>query len=186
MTKRRHQKPLSREDRIWRIALLCCHTVRNAAYFEAHGQRAKQQMPDAEYWQTVDNNFLDMCVLEWSKLFGEWNGRHHWRRVIEDREVFWEGLLKELAVKKPEFERFREQVVDYRDRFVAHLDDENTMHIPLLSIIRKSSCYLYSHLVEHEKAALDAPMLPGSIYGYEKMCRLAAEQIYSARLSDNR
>lgn len=184
MKKDHQQRPLSREDRIWRIALLCCHTVRNAAYFEAHSKRVKQLMPDAEYWQTVDNNFLDMCVLEWTKLFGEWNGQHHWRQVIEDRDTFWKGLLKELVMKKPEFDQFRESVVEYRDRFVAHLDEDTTMNIPLLAPIRESTFYLYSYLFEYEKTALDAPILPGSIEGYEKLCRLTAEKIYTNRMDD--
>lgn len=185
MKKVSNQIPLSREDRIWRIALLCCHTVRNAAYCQARTQRMKKQRPEDEYWKTVDGNFFDLSVLEWSKLFGEWNGHHHWRTVIEDRDSFWQGLLNDLTITKPEFESFREEVAEYRDRFVAHLDEDKIMKLPLLANIIKSSSFLYTHLKENEKQALDAPMLPGSIRGYEEMCKQVAEKIYTARLSDN-
>lgn len=39
---------------------------------------------------------------------------------------------------------------DYRDWFIAHLDDERTMYPPRMRIARQSIAFLYDHLVQIE------------------------------------
>lgn len=48
------------------------------------------------------------------------------------------------------FDTYIKEMRSYRDKFVAHLDDDNTAYIPKLEIARKSASYLYDYLLAHE------------------------------------
>lgn len=51
-------------------------------------------------------------------------------------------------------------MVTYRDKFVAHLDDLEQMNIPMLTIAKDCTMFLYRHLREVEddlEALHDAP-----------------------------
>jgi hypothetical protein len=103
-----------------------------------------------QFWRAVDGKFLDMCVLEWCKLFVDKNGKHHWRKVVTDKCRFLSGLLKEMNCNEEEFERYISEMKVYRDKFVAHLDDENTGYYPRLDFAKISSIYLYEYLLANE------------------------------------
>lgn len=133
------------EERMRRVALLCCHCLRNVAFYRAgwnHGQiRVARQ-----FWICANSNFIDSAVLEWCKLFAERDGKHHWRRVVADPDVFITGLCAALGMTQKQFRNYSASVQRYRNKFVAHLDDGRVMHVPRMRIVRKSAAYLYNHL----------------------------------------
>lgn len=58
----------------------------------------------------------------------------------------WEAYIKEMRT--------------YRDTFIAHLDLEERMQIPVLDIALKSTIFLYDYLLAHEDEGdffIDAP-----------------------------
>jgi len=69
----------------------------------------------------VNGNFLDICVLEWCKLFGDPCGKHYWGKIISDRMGFFQGLLNELKMSESEFNAYVTEMRAYRDKYVAHL-----------------------------------------------------------------
>jgi len=89
-------------------------------------------------------------VLEWCKLFGDERGKHYWGKVISDPENFFQGLLDKAGVAEVELNDHIQEMRTYRDTFVAHLDSEEVMHIPTLTITLQSVSYLYDYLLANE------------------------------------
>lgn len=140
---------LTRRQRVRRVALLCCHFLRNLAFYKT-GWDWKSIKRKDPFWVTVNGNFLDHCVLEFCKLFADKKGKHHWRKVVTDQGAFEAELLAELKMTAAELAAYVETMKAYRDKFIAHLDLDEIMHIPYLNTGRKAVSYLYDHLRDHE------------------------------------
>ena len=119
-----------------------------------------------DVWCSANGNFLDVSVLEWCKLFGEPNGKHHWRRAVQNPNAFLFDLKKRVGVSEEEFIRHCHEVKTYRDKFVAHLDTERKMQIPHLEMNIQSTIFLYE-LIRAEFAEFlpDAPHDLRDFYG---------------------
>jgi len=140
---------MTRPQRLQRVATLCLYCVKNIAFKRA--RRAELlNGPENEVWRAVDGHFLDICVLDWCKLFAERNGQHYWKKVVTDHRKFFSGLLKELDCSEADFERHIAEMKVYRDKFVAHLGHESTGYYPLLKLTKTSSIYLYEYLLTNE------------------------------------
>ena len=136
---------MQHENRARRALILCCHCLRNLAFYRAGWKHGHIRVA-RQFWVNANGNFLDTSVLEWCKLFAEWDGKHHWRRVVPDRRAFVVGLCATLRITSKQFRNYAISVQRYRNKFVAHLDEEPTMYIPRMRLIRKSAAYLYDHL----------------------------------------
>jgi len=55
------------------------------------------------FWRQVSVNFIDLCVLEWCKLFAGKKDKHHWRNVVTDPETFKAKLLHCLGLEEGQF-----------------------------------------------------------------------------------
>lgn len=82
----------------------------------------------------MQGNCLDVSVLEWCKLFGEKNGKHSWHKIVDDPDAFKTSLLEELNIDSDTWESKVIELRAYRDAFVAHLDSEETMKIPVMDL----------------------------------------------------
>jgi len=135
-----------------RIALLNCHFARNLAYYRAGfvtGAGAGLLIDMSEVGRTVNGNFLDVAVLEWCKVFADWSSRHHWRRAIEAfaaQTQFRAEMLTSLGIDQAGWESYLDAVRTYRDKFVAHLDDEEVALLPSMELALASSVFLHSHV----------------------------------------
>ncbi len=152
------EPPLTPAERQRRVVQLCSSFPRNLAFFRAGTQGKVQSIlltpshAQFEFWREAHVNFLDICVLEWCKLLADRKGEHHWRRVIDDHDRFEADLYTTLNVTADVFGELIENVKHYRDKFVAHLDEERTMRPPILVLPKKSVVFLYGHLVQHATA----------------------------------
>ncbi len=157
---------MTRRQRIRRAATLCCHCIRNIAFYYA-GWRDGAPVFKGQFWVTANGNFLDISVLEWCKLFGEKHGKHYWAKVITNVATFFDGFLKSLEMTADQWEVYIKEMRTYRDGFVAHLDSENMMQIPMLDIALQSTMYLYNYLRAHEDEGdffIDAPDSALTVY----------------------
>jgi len=98
----------------------------------------------------VNGNFIDICVLEWCKLFGDSRGKHSWNKAISDLETFKDRLLQNLEMTEAEFNTYVVEMKTYRDKYVTHLDSVERFNIPKLEIAKKSVIYLHSYLLSRE------------------------------------
>jgi hypothetical protein len=136
---------MKRPERIRRVALLCCHCLRNLAVYRA-GWHSGRLRVSRQFWINANGNALDIAVLEWCKLFADRQGKHHWRKVVVDSNDFLAGLYATLGISEAEYRRYVLSVLRYRDKFIAHLDDDRIMHIPRTRLLRKSAAYLFDRL----------------------------------------
>ena len=140
---------MTHKQRLRRAAILCCHCLRNLAFYKAGWHRGAPKFK-GQFWTNANGNFLDICVLEWCKLFGDKSGKHYWRKIISEPEAFFQGFLDKAGITESEFNDHIKEMRTYRDKFVAHLDSEEIMQIPTLSITLKSASYLYDYLLANE------------------------------------
>ena len=140
---------MTRRQRLRRAALLCLHCLRNLAFFRA-AHEARAQWGGQQFWITTHNNFLDIAVLEWCKVFGDRKAKHHWRKLVTDQDAFLLQLLGHLRLTEALFEAYIAESRTYRDKFIAHLDNEDRMEIPNMSPAIKSAQFFYRWMLEEE------------------------------------
>jgi hypothetical protein len=150
---------MTRRQLLRRGAKLCCHCIRNIAFYLS-GWRDSKPVFEGQFWINANGNFLDIGVLEWCKLFGEKHGKHRWSKLITNGEMFFSGLLKSLEMNAEQWEAYIKEMRTYRDTFIAHLDLEERMQIPMMDIALKSIIFLYDYVLAHEDDGsffIDAP-----------------------------
>jgi hypothetical protein len=168
---------LTRKERVRRSILLCAHCVRNVAYYRAGHESMKKT--HSQFWATVDGNFIDTAFLQWCKLFGDGNGKHHWRKVVTNPSEFERELLQDLGVTSAdEFSAFIKEIRVHRDKFIAHLDDLRVANIPFLDLVHASTDFYHAYLVAHEIAASDLAPLPANLMNYYTAAFHEAQTIF--------
>lgn len=170
---------------IRRMAILNCGFVRNLAFHRSgyvSGDGRGRLKDDTEMGKTINGNFIDIAVLEWSKVFAEWNGHHHWRKVMrndQERIAFRRDLLSALRLGEAEWDRFIGQVKTYRDEFVAHLDEEDIAHIPDMGLAFASAVFFHRYLQWQSPhgtfESMHGPNLPNDLEAYYETCRREAD-----------
>ena len=172
-----------------RVCLLCCHCARNIAYYRVgfvseNGTGDLKQR--TQFGATVNGNMLDIAVLEWCKLFADRNARHHWKRVVRDdagQQRFLADLLRHAGIDLHGWKRYLDTTRVYRDKFVAHLDDQNVMNIPSLEVALKCVQFLYSHVQTNCPASTFATPhcanLPNDLAAYYTDCSNEARKAYA-------
>lgn len=154
---------LTPAERLRRAALLCLHCLANLAYFRATREAIDvEKIAANDFNIRIANNFLDTGILEWCKLFADHNAKHFWRRVLAGdntvHEAWKQGLMAHIGLIGQPFADYVGEMKTYRDKFIAHLDEQRSMHIPDLDPAIKATQYLYQRLVELETPALNDPM----------------------------
>jgi len=148
---------MNERDRVRGVGLLCCHCVRNIAYYTA-GRRDGAFVSDEDFWRNANSNFLDIAVLEWCKLFADERGKHHWRKVVPDADAFLSSLYRTIGTTEATVEAYALKMRTYRDKFLAHLDAERMMEIPELNLAVDTSVFLFNTVRNaHEDKLADAP-----------------------------
>ncbi len=160
-----------------RVLLLCCHFTRNLAYYRAAWHEGKH-IRNTDFWVTTSGNSYDHCVLEWCKLFGEKTGEHSWAATVSDPAAFEAELYKETNLEAGALEDYRQGMRAYRDKFVAHLDLEQTAQLPTLDIARATTWFLHAHVVAHEIADASLGRLPLALPHYYELRLKEAQEIY--------
>ena len=155
---------MDKRDRLRCSALLCCHCVRNIAYYRA-GWRDGVLLQDTDFWRNVTGNFLDIAVLEWCKLFADQKAKHHWKRVVPEPDSFLASLLSHVGETEDSFDAYCTEMRTYRDKFLAHLDAERTIQIPRLNTALDTSVFLFGTVRSgYSEMLSDAPENLESFY----------------------
>jgi hypothetical protein len=141
------QLPLLQRQR--RVARLCCHCIRNTAYHKAWSESGRPHN-DKDFWVNATGNFIDVAVMEWCKLFAEWDGPYHYRKIVPIRKDFREAMLKRLAKSQTEWDEYVSDVKTYRDKYIAHWEEKPPqLIVPVLDLARDSAIFLMDWLTEH-------------------------------------
>ena len=155
---------MTKSERARRAALLCCHCARNVAYYRAWWD-GKELVTNDDFFRNANSNALEIAILEWCKLFTDRRGKHHWRKVILELDQFLPELYAQLGINKSFFDEHCKETKNYRNKFVAHLDEDSIMYIPDLTVSLNSVVFLYGILRDEYAAYLnDAPTDLGRFY----------------------
>lgn len=184
------EAPLTRSEILTNVQRLCRSFALNMAYYRAGWRnelgpllKASASSATGNFWIVANNNFFDMCVLDWCKLFGGQTGYYSWKQVVPDSDDFKTELLQHLGLDEDAFKKEVRRFREYRDQWVAHLDLKRKGHLPRLDIARKAVWFYYERTVaEH----LDQEMGPKTIEtGYQE-CELEADLAYRRALQTQR
>jgi hypothetical protein len=154
---------LSRRDLLRRVVLLCCSFVENVTFYRVAWRPDYASTirfddhPEARFLRRAINNYFDIAVLDWCKLFGNRRQeKHHWRNVVSDPASFEQALFGKLGMTADAYK----QMLDYRNNFLAHLGSGLTMNPPELDPAFKAIVFYHRHIVEHEGHADELVGLP--------------------------
>ena len=151
-------------DQVFRLVFV----VRNVAYHRSL-HKYKDEF-EQNYWISIYNNFLDIAVLEWSKVFGSKSNATHWSNHIDNEEEFRSGLLEHLNLSKTEWEDYWNNIKNYRDSVVAHhAHNPNITNYPEFNNAL-SSCYFYYQKLIIELRLLNVYDYPDDLEEYYKSC----------------
>jgi hypothetical protein len=157
--------PLTKRELCRRSVLLCILFLRNIAYYRTgQGPQGRHLLdpsePTVNFWRQANSNFIDMCVLDWCKLFADKRAVHHWRKIVSDPTKFEIDLLVHLKLTQKEFQKLIDMVRCCRNKFIAHLDEHNVMNIPMLDLLAKAIWFYHAHLVMNEVQPGDLAGIP--------------------------
>jgi hypothetical protein len=86
-----------------------------------------------------------MAIIDWCKIFGDPHGKHYWAKTVTDQSRFFATLLQRLRLDEAGFNAYVETLRRPRDKFIAHLDEEDVMRLPRLRHARGSAAFLYDY-----------------------------------------
>lgn len=161
-----------------RAALLCGHFTRNLAYYRAGWDEGRFIFPKNELWATLNSNFLDVAVLEWCKLFADSKAFYSWRKVIVDPQPFIPQLYQDYGASKEEWDSYLNEMRTYRNKFLAHLDNRSTMHIPSMDLAQFAIYYIYDTM-RAEQVSEVFKNLPQDLRQYSSDCSAEAAKLYA-------
>jgi hypothetical protein len=168
-------KTMDANERALRSALLCCHFARNFAYYSV--LRSSRLLREEGFWLTVYGNFLDVCVLEWCKLFGNRNGEYHWGKVVSDPSALKREFLRLYGVDDVSFRELWDKIKDYRDDFVAHLEEQETTVIPNVNVAYQLTAFYFTKLQTMFPSIQGESSLPTDFYKYYDLCLKQAKDV---------
>jgi hypothetical protein len=121
--------------RILRAAIICCRIARNLAYYW-ETDKVFCSMPQGTFWNVALGNFIDIAILDWCILFGsdhKDHQKHHWKRILPlaDHENFKNEIDYILEQNNKKWDDHWKEITNYRNRFVAHLDDNDDTPFPV-------------------------------------------------------
>jgi hypothetical protein len=167
---------LNKYDKTRRTALVCCHTIRNIAFYRA-GWRGKTIKNYSNFWIAANGAFFDIAVLEWCKLFMDKKGTTHWSYLIIKKSLFRTKLRSFLNVSEGEFKKKSIQILGYRNKFIAHLDEEKIMILPKLKFLFDSTSFLYDYIKNDPSFSKYIHSMPkSSLSQYKSAYRMAAKE----------
>jgi hypothetical protein len=96
---------------------------------------------------------------------------------------FKADLFRILAISGDELAAYIEKMRNYRDKFLAQLDDLPVMDIPFLDRAHAAVELYHQHITEHEVAIGDLSRLPSDLAAYYLAYFEEAKRIYDRCLS---
>ena len=120
---------------------------------------------------------IDIAVLEWCKLFADPKDKHFWKSVIADKA--FELELYSESGGESYLADYIKSVRKYRDKFLAHLDDDLTYTPPEMELAWITIKRYHKHIVDHEITVHDLRGLPNNLGAFYESQLEDAEAEYT-------
>lgn len=128
-----------------RVLKICNLFVFNYAYFKSGWDQNKFKGSN-DFWISLNNNFYDICILEWCKLFGSNSETLHWKKIVFNKKDFKLRLFRDLNITQEDLNLLHETTKVLRDKFIAHIDNDKYLYRPNLGLALKIIYYLYKEI----------------------------------------
>jgi hypothetical protein len=107
--------------------------VRHLAYYR---QIRKHSIKPSSFWASTSNAHLEAAVSDWCKAFGSPKSNStHWHHIpIEGKEKTLEQFRQVIykVISQSDWEKYHEEMLDFRNKYVSHLETDNIPIVPLL------------------------------------------------------
>jgi hypothetical protein len=169
-----------REKLLRRVALKCADCIRQLSFHRAlEGNRSFKQ----NFWIYMYNNAIDLAVLDWFHLFGYHNDDLHWKQIVEDVDLFRQGLMQSVGMTIDEWQKYRETIKDYRDKDVAHIEVRPLSQVPDMAVAIQATTYYYSIVLAELSEFRDYSAWPNQLDEYYKKSLEQSKAIASVACS---
>lgn len=177
---------IEREKLLRRVALKCRDVVLQLSYHRAINKQRSPLNFNLNFWICTYNNTIDMAVLDWGHLFGNEKDDLHWKNVANDVDKFRTELLSEIELPLEKWVTYWEEVKNYRDKSVAHIEMRPSSNIPEMTIALKATCFYYSHCFYEIKKLGDYSQWPEDLFDYyQRSLDQSVEIIFKALEATN-
>lgn len=102
-------------------------------------------------WLSQNDNFHDIAVLEWCKIYADTRGQHYWRRSISDVVTYQSGFLVRIELTEAELKDYKNHMRTCRYKLRSNLESEEVIHIQHTQAAVSSTMYLYDYLLENKE-----------------------------------
>lgn len=105
--------------------------------------------PKQTFWIMTVNLLADTAALEWCKVFGSWDEDTHWTQAVpkDKHDGIRADLLKAIGLTQAEWEKYRDDIVSYRDQMVAHHDLGATVaNYPRYDVALVAASFMFDQL----------------------------------------
>lgn len=167
-----------RERKLRRVALKCADFARQLSYHRALSDYREDF--GSNFWIYTYNNAIDLAVLDWFHLFGYHNDDLHWKKVVDDVDAFREGLFAHIDTTENEWKSYREEIKNYRDKDVAHIEVRPVSHVPEMSTALCTAHYYYHHVLQELSRYSDYGRWPKDLIEYHERSLEQTRQIAKA------
>ena len=132
------------------MARLCVHSLRNLAYYRAWYDEGKPHA-GRNFWVNANGNFVEIALLEWCKVFGDPKGAYSYKKCVGDSVTVGAQLLTAVGKLQQEWDDYIDAMRKYRDKFVAHWDEDvDGVLLPEMDTAKASLIFLLDHCVQNE------------------------------------
>lgn len=161
---------LCRRQSLERVVGNCLDFARNLPYHRALKNYIDNKT--LHFWIYISNNSIDLAVLKWFHMFGYHNDDLHWKQVVSDKDAFRQQLYSYVNMNEDEWKTHRNELKDYREKDVAHIEVRLRSEIPEMGIALRAAAHYY----EYSRNELHDVYDPPSPYRLDEYCESSLKQ----------
>ncbi|HOW28479.1 MAG TPA: hypothetical protein PK876_08260 [Elusimicrobiota bacterium] len=107
--------------------------IRLLAYHRAVKEALDGHQVSSYFWGRISDSFLKVAASEWCKVFGAESNNTHWKKLPVDeseKDSFRNKVLTITNLKQEDWQKYWEEMRNFRDKLVAHLEPEKMPRTP--------------------------------------------------------
>ncbi len=114
--------------------------ARSLTYFREIRKRIgcnKSSIKNSWFWTETLNSHLKMSVIDWCIIFGTDDNDIHWKKATightgEFQNNFRLIIYEKTCLNKQEYQEYHKELIDFRNKYVAHVDMSHTEPVPIM------------------------------------------------------
>lgn len=165
-------------DKLRRCLVMCSRFARNLAYYRAGLSKDDLRRKD-HFWRTTNGNFVDVCVLEWCKMFANYSDKCHWKKILDAPDDFLREIEEHLEINSKDFDDYLNSFKFFRDKYIAHLDDVDEWPVPEFDMALEIAIFYYEKVkkaYKNQSLQMDYPL---DLQAFYKDCLNQAKLKYA-------